>query len=93
MARLADYGTPLSDLPVQNLEDVEGQELTLTDAHLVEGKYGTYTFITANNAEGEVFQIMTGGSFVVEAIKKVIEAKAFPVEVTFVKKGRAWLFQ
>ena len=93
MARLAEYGTPISDLPVISLDDVQGQELHLTEAHLVNGKYGEYVFITANNDEGEVFQIMTGGNFVVEAIKKVIDAKAFPVDVTFIKKGRAWLFQ
>jgi hypothetical protein len=89
--RLADYGDFASFGNSIAAEDVENDELKVTDVHFVMGKTGEYAFITAVTEEGEKVSVRCGGMLILETLHKVLAANAFPVQLKLVKRGRAWI--
>jgi hypothetical protein len=93
MARLKDYSSFDDSTEVVSLEDIEEREVTIQSVQFVEGSYGKYCFMNVLLPEGNEVRVMTGGRFIIEALEKAQAEGAFPVDATFVKKGRAWLFE
>jgi hypothetical protein len=93
MARLKDYSSFDDSLEVMAIEEIEGQEVSIEGAQFTEGKYGEYAFMAVTLEDGSKVKVMTGARFILEALHKAEDEKAFPVDASFVKKGRAWLFE
>ena len=91
MAKLSDYGKINASKTVVKLEEIEGKPVKLHSFTLVEGDFSEYAMIKASNEKGEEFTIMTGGTLIVEALKDAEAQKAFPLDATFVKRGKAWI--
>jgi hypothetical protein len=89
--RLSEYGDFASFGNSISAEDVEGDELKVTDVHFVTGKLGEYAFISAVTEPGELITVRCGGTLILEALHKVLSANAFPVQLKLVKRGRAWI--
>jgi hypothetical protein len=93
MNKLAKFGQFEGLENVKHVDDIIDQPLTVNDFRLANGRQGTYAFIECVTKDGEVINLMCGGAFVLEALIKAKEAKAFPCEATFYRKGRAILLR
>lgn len=91
MAKLSEYGSINSSKNVKKMDEVEGKPLTIEGFSTVEGDYGEYAMIKVKDAEGSEFTVMTGASLIIEALEDVKAKNAFPVDATFIKRGRAWI--
>jgi len=86
-ARKQAEGLPL------HLDDIEGQPVTITEVSFSSGGFGKYIVMRVVDGNGEVFDVMTGGKLVVDAMENAFEADHIPCEATFVRSGRTWIIQ
>jgi hypothetical protein len=93
MARLSEYGTIDRSTRGKRLEDVAGIELVITDFRLAKGSFGEYAFVDCQDVGGEKFTLVTGATFVLDALKDAKAKGGLPVSAKFVKSGRAWVFE
>jgi hypothetical protein len=93
MARLSEFGTIDRSMRGKRLEDVAGIELVITDFRLTKGSFGEYAFVDCQDVDGEKFTLVTGATFVLDALKDAKTKNALPVTAKFVKSGRAWMFE
>lgn len=93
MARLVDHALKQAEGVPLRLEDIEGQEVTVTDVMFTSGAFGPYMTMTVVNAEGEALDVMTGAKLVVDAMENAVDADALPCEAKFVRRGRTWLVE
>ena len=89
--RLSDYGDFASFGNTVSADDVAGDELKVTDVHFVSGKLGEYAVISAFTETGDQISVRCGGALILEALHKVLETNALPVQLKLVKRGRAWI--
>jgi len=92
MARLGDYGLKDRESEALRIDDIEGQEVIIQGVDVLEGQYGDFCIMSVVVEGGEIVKVMSGGMFVVDALKDAIAKEAFPVEAKFYKRGRAWIF-
>lgn len=92
MPRLGDYGLMDRDSEALHIQDIEGQEVIIQGVDILEGQHGDYVMMSVVVEGGEIVKVMSGGMYVVDALKDAIVKKAFPVETRFEKRGRAWIF-
>jgi len=90
---LKDYGTKDRDATTLRLDDIAGEQVTINDAELREGNFGTFAVLSLIRESGELATVITGGLFVLDAIKDVMGQDGFPVTATFFRRGRTWLFE
>lgn len=91
MKRLAEFASPQSGKGYVKIDEVLGQELTITDVEFREGDYGPYCVFQANDEVGNVYTVASGSAKVVEALTKAVEAEALPVSARFAKRGKQTL--
>jgi hypothetical protein len=89
--RLADFGNIHNAAAILKLDDVEGQELTITGFTMAKGDFGAYAMIYAFNEDKEDLTITTGATLILEALKDVKAQELFPVKATFKKRGKTWI--
>lgn len=89
---LKDFGNFKYDNMVK-MEDIEGKALTIEAADFTKGQFGNIVIIRAVTNEGELISIVTGSAVIASALRDVADSDAFPVEATFVKKGRMWFVE
>jgi hypothetical protein len=93
VVRLSVFGTKQKDAPIyKSLEDIADKEVTIISVAGLKGDFGNYVVMNIE-WKGEVVQVRTGASFVVDALMDVEAQKAFPVLATFHKTGRLWRFE
>jgi len=90
MARLNDFGALSKDSNVEKLEDVEGQDLQLTDARLTTGDFGEFAILQLIDSTGKPHTITTGAFLVLDAVKGWLDSDRQPADVVFTRKGRTW---
>lgn len=93
MARLLDHAHKQAEGVPLRLEDIEGEEVTVTSVEFSSGNFGPYMTMEVVNEDGEVLDVMTGAKLVVDAIENAVEADALPCEAKFVRRGRTWLIE
>jgi hypothetical protein len=93
MARLADFAPYNPNAKAARLEDVEGQEVMVTDFRLVDGNYGEYAFVDMVKEDGTALTVITGARAILEALKAAKAAQALPLPAKFVRKKRAWTIE
>jgi hypothetical protein len=91
--RLSGYGKLDRNATAARLDDIAGQEVTVTGFRVAPGKYGDFAFLDVVLATGESLLVMSGGMFVLDALIDAKNADAFPLQVSFHKKGKAWMFE
>lgn len=91
--KLANYMPETYKLPVLSPSDVEGEEIEFTGAYFLAGNYGDYVMAVVNLPNGERVLIRTGAHAIVESLKSVKEANAFPVTGRIIKRGRSWIVE
>jgi hypothetical protein len=89
---LKDFGNFKYDNMVK-MDDVAGKPLTIHAADFTKGQFGNIVIIRAATAEGELISIVTGSAVIASGLHDVAMNDAFPVEATFVKKGRMWFVE
>jgi len=89
--KLSQYGDMNSADNLFTMSDVEGKPLTILGFNKGPGKFGEIYYIKAAFDTGEKVTVMCGGFLVKDALDEAQKAEAFPLEATFVKKGRAWI--
>ena len=92
MGRLSEYGTLDRTERALRLDEIADQDVTITDFRLAEGDFGEYAFINVTTETGENVTVITGGMFVIDALKDAKAQKAFPLQAKFHRSGRAWVF-
>ena len=93
MPRLSAYGTKDRDTTTLRLEDIAGDEVIIRDCDIRTGNFGDFAVITVERDQGELIPVVTGGLFVVDALKDAMAKDAFPVNVRFFRRGRTWMFE
>lgn len=91
--KLADYMPETYKLPMVAPDDVQGVELEFTGAYFITGNYGDYVVAVITLPEGKRVLLRTGAIAIVEALKAVKDANAFPVTGRIVKRGRSWIVE
>jgi len=91
--RLAQYGTIDRNAIAERLDDIADREVTILGFRVAEGDFGEYAFVDITDESGEKHTVMTGASFVLDALKDAQAKKAFPLNARFTKKGRTWVFE
>ena len=92
MARLDDFGKSGTGAHWLHIEDVLDEELSIIEAEAKEGEFGTYVVFAATDSGGKLLTLMTGADAIVQALLKVMQQEAFPVDVCFGKKGKMFTF-
>jgi hypothetical protein len=75
------------------LEELAGEEVTINAANFLTGRFGIYVVMDCVDKNGELIQVMSSGSLVLDALQHATDAKAFPLSAIFVKKGRVWTIE
>lgn len=91
--KLADYMPETYKLPMMTPDDVQDVELEFTGAYFLTGNYGDYVMAVITLPNGERALLRTGAVAVVDALKAVKDANAFPVTGKIVKRGRSWIVE
>jgi hypothetical protein len=93
VSRLATFGTKQKDAPKYlSLEEIADKDVTIISVAGLKGDFGNYVVMNIE-VDGEVAQVRTGASFVVDALMDADAQKAFPVVAKFHKTGRLWRFE
>ena len=93
MSRLVDHALKQAEGVPLRLEDIEGQDVTVTAVEFTSGSFGPYMTMTVVNKDGEALDVMTGAKLVVDAMENAVEADALPCDAKFVRRGRTWLVE
>ena len=93
MSRLVDHALKQAEGVPLRLENIEGQEVMVTEVTFSSGAFGSYMTMKVVDADGEILDIMTGAKLVLDAIENAVDADALPCEATFVRRGRTWLIE
>jgi hypothetical protein len=91
VANLRKYAAKQNEGGLLRLDDIAGKPLTILAVEYKTGDYGDYAVFTAATKDGEQIEVMTGASLVMDALVNASAEEAFPVEATFVKRGRTWI--
>jgi len=93
MDRLVTHAALQNTGMYERMEDIAGQEVTITDAEFGEGERGEYVTITAFDEQKEVHEVRTYAMFIIDALKNAVDAGALPVMAKFSRHGRVWLVE
>ena len=93
MARLVDHAHKQAEGVPLRLENIEGLEVTVTEVEFTSGNFGPYMTMKVVNAEGEILDVMTGATLVLDAMENAVDVDALPCEAKFVRRGRTWLVE
>lgn len=88
--RLVSFSTMQFPEDALRLEDIAGKDVTIISGKVQSGKFGEYALLDVEVSDGKTETIVTSGMLVVEALKNVITADAFPLVAKFSRTGRAW---
>jgi len=92
MGNLNDYGLKDRDTETLRLEDIAGENVVIQGCDIREGNWGDFAIMSVLRDSGELVPVISGGVFVVDALKDCIAKGGFPVDVCFEKRGRTWIF-
>lgn len=73
------------------LEDFKEIPLTILGYTEGMGQFGAIVFMDCITPAGETVKVMAGATLIIEALHAATAAKAFPVDATFKKPGKAWV--
>jgi hypothetical protein len=90
MKRLVYYADSQLAMNGAKLDEIAGVEVTIVAGKIGKGKFGEFAEFDILDDLGEVKTFRTSGFLVIEAIKKALEANAFPVLSTFTRTGKCW---
>ena len=93
MRRLAEYLPPEASLRYHRIDDIAGQEITITGVEFRDGNFGQYAVIRAHDGQGKPVVVATGAKVVLAALLAVKEQGGFPVAARFVRDGRRWVVE
>jgi hypothetical protein len=88
--RLVYYADSQLGMNAAKLDTIAGVEVTLVSGRVGSGKFGEFAEFDILDELGEVKTFRTSGFLVVEAIKKAVEANAFPLLCVFTRTGKCW---
>ncbi len=91
--KLGDFGNVRASMDIRKMDDLEGKPVTILSYSIIQGRQGSYAMMRCVDQDGNEFSMSCGGAFVIEALAEAKLENAFPVEATFVRKGRAWLVE
>ena len=89
---LKDFGNFKYDNMVK-MDDIAGKPVTIQAVDFTKGQFGNIVIIRAVTQEGELISVVTGSAVIESALHDVAVNDAFPVQATFVKKGRMWFVE
>jgi len=90
--RLADYGKLHKESPEYlSLDDILDHEVVVKDVEWFEGTFGKYAVMVVDD-KGKEVKVRSGASLVVDALMDADFQNAFPLAVTFHKRGRTYRF-
>lgn len=93
MSRLGEYGPVEMQGDLEALDDIAGVEVTIDRVRFAEGKFGEFAIMTCFDAERRGHEVGTSAMFVLQALHNVVDRKALPVQATFTRRGRTWVFE
>ncbi|MBU1173026.1 MAG: hypothetical protein KKD44_25980 [Proteobacteria bacterium] len=90
--RLAQYGSLHKEKPdFDTLDDIQGHDVLVTGVEWFEGDFGQYVIMSVVDGDDEI-KVRTGAMLVVDALTDAEANDAFPLAVTFKRRGRTWRF-
>lgn len=90
MPRLKDFDSFSQVISAKPLSEVEGQEVEVRSATIVQTRFGETLLMEVVTEEGEVINLRTGSSILIPIMRMALEADNFPYKAKFVRVGRAW---
>lgn len=93
MKRLVEHAEKQKAGRPLRLEELAEEEMTIQEVNFLTGRFGMYAVMDCEDKNGEVIQVMSSGSLVLDALQHATDAKAFPLAAKFVKKGRVWTIE
>ena len=90
--RLVEYGTKHKETPdYLGLDDILNREVTILSVQWFQGSFGRYAVMTVQDGYNQL-KVRSGASLVVDALEDAEFNQAFPVLVTFIRRGRTYRF-
>lgn len=89
--KLLDHAVRQAEGVPLHLEDLEGEEVTITAVRFTTGDHGPYCIMSILREGGECVEIQTSGMLVLDALEHAEQAEAFPCTASFAKSGRTWV--
>jgi len=90
LKRLVYYADSQLGMNAAKLDTIAGVEVTIASGRVGTGKFGEFAEFDILDDLGELKTFRTSGFLVVEAIKKAVEANAFPLLSIFTRTGKCW---
>lgn len=90
MTKLSDYGIIKQVPNLVNLEDIQGQKVTLVGMVKGPGRYGEQYYIALQNDKKHSMTVAVNNPIIMQALDEVQAAKAWPVDAIFIKHSGTW---